>query len=375
MRCMKITFDSLIPATYNFQSVMTTIGKLKYSVVLVIPFSAIPAFFASGILTLLPVLFFFVLVPVAELFLKPDHTNFTEQENSGRVKDAFFDWFLYLLVPILVSVGVLFLITISDSKISLPDLIGRTASMGMVCAVAINLGHELGHRTNRVEQFLGETALLISLENHFLPYHNLGHHRNVATPKDPATARRHELVYTFWFRSQFGSYCQAWQFEIDKQRRHERHPLSLRNRMVCYTLAQIILLLTILFGFGWQTLLAFGAAALIGKLMLETVNYIEHYGLSRKLKADGKYERVLPRHSWNSDHILGRSITFELSRHSDHHFRASKHYQVLDSFPQNPQMPTGYPGMMIFSLLSPLWFRYMNKKIDELNQPSSCSTD
>jgi len=375
MRRMKITFDSIIPATYNLQSVISTIRKLKYGAVLVIPFSAIPAFFANGVLTLLPVYFFFVLVPVAELFLGPDHTNFSEQEKSGRLNDAFFDWLLYLLVPILVSVGVLFLFTISDSKIALSDLIGRTASMGMVCAVAINLGHELGHRANRLEQFLGETALLISLENHFLPYHNLGHHRNVATPEDPATACRNEPVYTFWFRSQFGSYLQAWQFEINKQRRNGRHPLSLRNRMVCYTLAQIILLVSILLGFGWLTMLAFLAAAIVGKLMLETVNYIEHYGLTRKLRADGKYERVLPQHSWNSDHIFGRSITFELSRHSDHHFRASKHYQVLDSFPDSPQMPTGYPGMMIFSLLSPLWFRYMNKKIDELNQKSFCSTD
>jgi alkane 1-monooxygenase len=154
---------------------------------------------------------------------------------------------------------------------------------------------------------------------------------------------------------------------MDKQRRNNRNPLSPGNRMVCYTIAQITLLTAIFLGFGWKTMLAFTAAAIIGKLMLETVNYIEHYGLTRKMNAAGKYERVLPSHSWNSDHIFGRSIMFELSRHSDHHFKASKHYQILDSFAESPQMPTGYPGMMIFSLFSPIWFWYMNKKIDEMN--------
>lgn len=325
------------------------------------------AFVMNGIFTLLPALFFFVFVPLAEFFLQPDHSNFDDREKAIRTNDPFFDWFLYLLIPLLMAVFVLFLFTVSDPNLAAPDFIGRIISMGMLSAVAINLGHELGHRTNRLEQLLGETALLISLENHFLPYHNLGHHRNVATPKDPATARRNELVYTFWIRSQFGSYRQAWQFEMDKLRRNKRNPLSLRNRMVGYTIAQISLLLAIFFSFGWKTMLAFISAAIIGKLMLETVNYIEHYGLTRKMNSDGKYERVRPQHSWNSNHILGRSIMLELSRHSDHHFKASKHYQLLDSFPESPQMPTGYPGMMIFSLLWPIWFRYMHQKIDEIN--------
>lgn len=361
---MKITFDSLIPNTFNFQAILLNAGKLKYSVVLVIPFLTGLAFFAHGIFTLLPALFFFVVVPLAELFLNADHTNFNEKEKAIRANDAFFDWFLYLLIPALFAVLVLFLLTISNPNLAADDFLGRIISMGVLCAVGINLGHELGHRTNRFEQLLGELALLISLENHFLPYHNAGHHRNAATPKDPATARRNELVYTFWFRSQWSSYLQAWQFEFDKQQRNNRKRFSLHNRMVCYTIAQMSLLVMIFFGFGWQTMLAFTAAAIIGKLILETANYIEHYGLTRKMNADGKYERVMPEHSWNSDHILGRSIMLELSRHSDHHYKASKHYQLLDSFQESPQMPTGYPGMMIFSLFSPIWFKYMNKLVD-----------
>jgi alkane 1-monooxygenase len=363
---MKITFDSLIPLNGVLQSAQIKPAKLKYFVVLIFPVAAGAAFLLNGFFTFLPAILVFGLVPILEFVFRPDHSNFDEKEKQSRANDAFFDYFLYALVPVLWGVVVFFLFSISVPGLSWFELLGRTFSMGVLGAIAINLGHELGHRTNRIEQLLGETSLLISLENHFLPYHNLGHHRNVATPNDPATARRNEWVFTFWFRSQFGSYRQAWQFEIEKQRRSGRSPFSVHNRMVSYTIAQIILLTAIGLAFGPQTLVAFIASAIFGKLMLETVNYIEHYGLTRELKADGKYERVLPHHSWNSDHVLGRSIFLELSRHSDHHFKASKHYQLLDSDPNSPQMPTGYPGMMIFALVSPVWFWYMNGRLDQL---------
>ena len=116
--------------------------------------------------------------------------------------------------------------------------------------------------------------------------------------------------------------------------------------------------------------LYFLAAATIGFLLLETVNYIEHYGLQRSQKSDGKYERAMPQHSWNSNHILGRLMLFELSRHSDHHYLASRKYQILQHHEDAPQLPTGYPGSMILALVPPLWFYVMNKKIKQLSQES-----
>ena len=246
------------------------------------------------------------------------------------------------------------------------ELIGRISSLGVLCGIlGINVGHELGHRTSRFERFLGEVLLLTSLETHFLPYHNSGHHYNVATPKDPATARKGEWVFTFWFRSQIGSYLQAWKMETSQLKKKGRYFLSLSNRMLLYTLAQIALLFTIYFMYDLKTMLVFTLAALFGIVMLETVNYIEHYGLLRKQKENGNYERVQPYHSWNSDHIVGRTILFELSRHSDHHYKASKHYQLLDSTPNSPQMITGYPGMMLLALIPPLWFKIMHKQLAE----------
>lgn len=341
--------------------------RYKYLVILVFPAATVFSFYANGLLTILPALLFFGLVPVLEFVASPDHRNYDPIAADFRRTDAFYDRFLYLLVALQYVVLGLFLFSITDTAAGSAEFFGRTLSMGMMCGLlGINVGHELGHRADRFQRFLGEAALLTSLENHFLPYHNLGHHRNAATPDDPATARRGEWVYAFWFRSQFGSYLQAWRIENARSRRAGRKALSLRNRMVAYTLAQIGLLGLIGLAFGSMTLAAFVLAALVGKALLETVNYIEHYGLLRGRNADGSYVRVGPEHSWNSDHVLGRAILLELSRHSDHHFRASKPFQTLDSLPQSPQMPTGYPGMMMFSLVAPLFCGFMDRKIDRL---------
>jgi alkane 1-monooxygenase len=204
---------------------------------------------------------------------------------------------------------------------------------------------------------------LTSLENHFLPYHNRGHHTNVATPSDPATARRNEPVFVFWFRSHFGSYAQAWQIECQRMSIMGKWKFSLFNRMVNYTMAQIAVLLSIYFFFGLFAMLGFFAAAVFGILLLETVNYIEHYGLLRKQRENGTYESVKRIHSWNSNHVIGRVVLFELSRHSDHHFKADRPYQLLENHDESPVMPTGYPGMMLLSLFPPLFFQVMNKRI------------
>jgi len=132
---------------------------------------------------------------------------------------------------------------------------------------------------------------------------------------------------------------------------------------VQYTLIQLAFIIGIFWGFGWLPGCCYLAAATIGILLLETVNYIEHYGLSRRSLGEGKYERAMPAHSWNSDHVIGRLLMFELSRHSDHHYLASRKYQVLRHHDESPQMPTGYPGMMLLAMVPPAWFYVMNKRV------------
>ena len=340
--------------------------KLKYLGIIILPIAAYIAFTSTGILTYLPLIIAFVLVPTFELLFKPDASNLSVLEIEAAKNNPYYTLLLYLIVPIQIGLLLLFFITIQED-ISTSDFIGRLISMGILCGVfGINVGHELGHRTeNRFAQFMGEILLMTSLETHFLPYHNSGHHFNVATRKDPATARKNEWLFAFWFRSQIGSYFQAWQLEKKRLNILKRSTFSLNNRMLVYTFFQILLLGSIYYFLGGIVLAYFLIVSVIGILLLETVNYIEHYGLLRKKKKSGRYEVVTHKHSWNSDHVIGRILLFELSRHSDHHHRANKPYQILDSHKDSPQMKTGYPGMMLLALIPPLWFKIMNKRIPE----------
>ena len=338
--------------------------RLKYFFVYLLPISVYFSFNTTGIGTFLPVILFFVLIPLLELFIKPDAANMDKKTAYDEKNKLIYDWILYTAVPVQVGFLVYFLFVIQQTPFDSIEFIGRVSSMGLMCGVlGINVGHELGHRLSRKEQFLGEILLLTSLDTHFLPYHNAGHHRNVATPEDSATAAKNELLFTFWFTSHFGSYIEAWKIENDRMKRTSRPILSLNNRMVAYSIANILLIFTIYYCFGTMVLIAFGIAAVMGIMLLETVNYIEHYGLLRKKNERGRYEKVNHTHSWNSDHPIGRALLFNLSRHSDHHYNGSKKYQILESLPESPQMPTGYPGMMLLALFQPLWFWVMNKKL------------
>ena len=339
--------------------------KLKYLTIYLLPLTVAISFLGERWLTFLPLVVFFLLIPLAELLFKPDARNMDEKERELASTDPFYDWLLYSMIPIQLLFLVWYLFTFQDANSTL-ELAGRTISMGIMCGViGINIGHELGHRTNRFEQFLGELLLLTSLENHFLPYHNRGHHNNVATHADPATARKNEWLYFFWLRSHFGSYFQAWQIEFERMHIIGKSKFSIQNKMLVYTCVQLLLCALIFVAIGKTALLFFLIVAVGGILLLETVNYIEHYGLLREKRANGTFDRVRRCHSWNSNHVFGRVVLFELSRHSDHHYKPDRPYQLLETHEASPTMPTGYPGMMILALLPPLFFRVMNKKIVE----------
>jgi alkane 1-monooxygenase len=236
--------------------------------------------------------------------------------------------------------------------------------MGILCGTfGINVGHELGHRKSVFEQFLAKALLLTSLYTHFFIEHNKGHHAHVATEEDPSSAILGQSIYSFWPQTIFGTYVKAWEINLDELKKKGLGFLNFQNEMLFFTLAQVILMVLIGYFFGLYTLLYFLVSAFIGALLLETVNYIEHYGLVRKRNPSGNYERVLPKHSWNSNHLLGRLMLFELSRHSDHHYLASRKYQILRHHEGAPQMPTGYPGMIVLALFPPIWFRVMNRQM------------
>jgi len=347
---------------------MQKFRALKYLIGMVIPLLAWYSFTTYGWQTFLPFIYAFIGIPVTELFIKPNTTNFSKTEEAGRLENVLYDLQIYMIVPIQLATLILFLFSMQEVGLTLTDKIGRITSMGLCCGVlGINVGHELGHRTKSYEKVMAKINLMTSLNMHFMHEHNKHHHKMVSTPEDPATARYGEPLYLFWIRSIAGVYWWAWKLEIARLRKLRVPIFSLRNRMITDHLAELGLLVAIGFFFGLSTVGYFAIAALIGHLVLETVNYIEHYGLVRQ-KIDDRYERVMPHHSWNSDHIIGRLNLFELSRHSDHHFIASRKYQVLRHMEDSPQMPTGYPGMMILATLPPLWFAVMNNRVRNVRQ-------
>ena len=334
----------------------------KYFFFLTVPLVGYVSIISSGWMSFGLLIYAFLVVPLLELAFTPDRQNLNNEEQLNLKSQKRFDLLLYSVLPFYAGLLMVFLDIQTNSQVG----VGQLLSFGILCGVmAINAGHELGHRHNGFERGIGEALLILSLQSHFLPYHNHGHHRNVATPNDPATAKKNEPIYVFWFRSQIGSYVAAWRIEWQRLSRKGKPTLSLGNRMVRYTLLQAVLITTIYWIYGGAILLNFFLVCVIGALLLETVNYIEHYGLLRAQDSQGKYERVTPMHSWNSDHILGRLLLFELSRHSDHHANPGKPYQILSSFDNSPQMPTGYPGMMLLSLIPPIWFRIMNPRIPQ----------
>jgi alkane 1-monooxygenase len=344
---------------------MMNIRIIKYCIPLLFNVGAWYSFGYTGIATWLPVIFAFVMIPLLELLLPPDHSNLDAQEEAVAKDDRIYDLILYCIVPIQYAVLYEFLTHINDAGLSTSDTIGRIVVMGLMCGVmGINVGHELGHRANKAEQVMARMLLLSSLYMHFFIEHNRGHHKYVGTPADPSSARRNEPLYFFWFRSITGVYRKAWAIATEEQKKKGK--IWLQNEMLHYQLIQLCFLCAIAYLFGWIVLGYFMIAALIGILLLETVNYIEHYGLYRKPTGNGNYERAMPHHSWNSDHIVGRIMLFELSRHSDHHYLASRKYQLLRHHDSSPQLPTGYPGSMLLATLPPVWFRVMNKRIDKV---------
>ncbi len=342
---------------------------LKFFIPFIFFAGAINAFTTHGWEIGIPLALAWWLIPLLELLIKPNPSNLGEAEEEMAKKSKVYDWLLYLVVPFQYTCLYLFLSTWNDNSFTVYETAGRIAVMGLLCGVfGINVGHELGHRVNKVEQTLAKSLLLTSLYMHFFTEHNKGHHKRVATPDDPSSARYGETIYLFYFRTIIFSYLSAWDIANEETRKKVKLVYSLHNEMMQFHLIQIGFIMLILLLFGWLVTVYFLISAAIGIMLLETVNYIEHYGLQRNKLADGKYERAMPAHSWNSDHIIGRIFLFELSRHSDHHYLASRKYQILRHHDNSPQMPTGYPGMMILALIPPAWFFVMNRKIRGLQK-------
>ena len=317
---------------------------MKYLWAYSIPVVGILGIYLGDFWSFSALLFTFIIIPFLELLLPVDQQNYDQETVSNRLKNKVFDVLLYLNVPIVYGAIFFCLYKITQPGISKIEIIGMTLSLGVILGSnGINVAHELGHRKNFFEKILGKFLLIPSHYTHFYIEHNHGHHLHVSTPEDPSTAKYNQNLYAFWFQTVIGTYKKAWEIQKRLNLIDNRSLFSIKNDMFWFTIIQISYLLLIYLLFGFNGFLFVLFAGIVGFLLLETINYIEHYGLKRNQLASGRYERVTEKHSWNSNHVLGRIILYELTRHSDHHFKSQKKYQILEYHDVSPQMPYGYP--------------------------------
>ena len=338
-------------------------SDVKYLLAYTIPISAIISIQLGGVWSFTTVIYAFGFIPIWEALINPDNMKLDEKQIESRLANRFFDFMLYFNIIIVFSIlfyGVNYLVS---NDLYLYEKIGLILSIGIVLGTnGINVAHELGHRQKLWERMLGKILLMPAFYMHFYLEHNFGHHQHVGTPKDPATSKINQSVFSFWITSISGQISNAIRIQKNLLRKSNRSFLSIYNDFFYYQIFQFGYLVIIGLLLGSSAIIFSLLISLTGILLLETINYIEHYGLTRSVKGS-RYERVTPMHSWNSNHAIGRLVLYELTRHSDHHHRASKKYQILESIEKSPQLPFGYTTSMLIALVPPIWFKLMNKRI------------
>ena len=339
---------------------------LKYLFAYTIPASAYLSFISTGIGTYSAVIFAFMVIPILDLIAGETKENLSEEDASYKKTKWIFDLMLYLNVPLVFGLLYFVLMKVHTQTYNNYELVGLALSSGILLATnGINVAHELGHRKPYFERFLSKILYIPCLYMHFYIEHNFGHHLHVATPKDGATARYKQTLYSFWLTSVCRQYLSAWKIQNQLIKRNGWSFFSVKNDMLWYSIIQPLYLLTVYLVFSWWVMCFAAIIGVVAFLFLESINYIEHYGLRRFKTPSGKYELVQPHHSWNSNFNIGRITLYELTRHSDHHYKASKKYQLLNSYEESPTLPLGYPSSILLSLVPPLWFWVMNPRVPE----------
>jgi alkane 1-monooxygenase len=309
-----------------------------------------------------PVLIFGVF-PLLDLLIGMDASNPPDSVIKWLERDRYYRWCTYLFLPLQYA-GLVFACWMwAHGGLSTLESIGLALTTAMVAGVAINTAHELGHKRASSERWLSKVALAQTGYGHFFVEHNRGHHVRVATPEDPASARLGESFYEFLPRTVLGSLRSALEIEREHLTRDGHRFWSIRNDILGAWLMSLALFAGLAIAFGPVVLPYLLIQAVVGFSMLEVVNYLEHYGLLRQTREDGRYERCRPEHSWNSNNVASNVLLYHLQRHSDHHANPLRRYQSLRHFDEAPQLPTGYAGMIVLAAIPPLWRRVMDRRL------------
>lgn len=311
----------------------------------------------------IPVAFFYLVAPLIDWVLGEDLSNPPESAVAALDADRYYRWITFLLVPVLWMAFLFSAWFVVHYDLPAHGVLAMVMITGAVGGFCINLGHELGHKNTSLERWLAKIILAPTAYGHFYIEHNRGHHRDVATPIDPASSRMGESIYGFVFREMPGAFKRAWRLETDRLVRNGQSVWSLHNEILQPAAITLALWTCLVVWLGVGILPFLVVASFWSNFQLTLANYVEHYGLLRGERAPGKYEVCQPHHSWNSNHIFSNWALFHLQRHSDHHAHPLRRYQSLRHFDNLPRLPSGYFGMFTLTYFPPLWRYVMDERL------------
>lgn len=352
---------------------MNLLKKLGFFAAFIIPALTVAGYYLDGWWNYSAVVFSFILIPLIDRLSGMDTSNVPEYELSSKSEEFYYRFVTYIWTYVQLAFVLWGCYIIGTGNIStVIEWIGFVLSFALVTGgIGITVAHELGHKKSMLERFYSKVLLMTVCYMHFYIEHNRGHHVLVATPHDPATAKKNESFYVFWMKSVFKGYRHAWKLEVESLSKKGSPALHVKNTMIWFGVFPVLFCFVLTWAFSawsgrllWEIPVFFFTQSIVAFTLLELVNYVEHYGITRTEISAGRYERVNPTHSWNASHLVSNFFLFQLQRHSDHHVNAIKRYQVLNHYEKSPQLPFGYPTMIIIATIPPVWFRIMNKRLE-----------
>ncbi len=305
----------------------------------------------------------FALIPSFDAIIGKDSANPPDSAVKWLEQDVYYRWCTYVFLPLQFASLVFACWQWAYGDLGFAGNLGLALTVAMVAGIAINTAHELGHKRKSYERWLSKVALAQTGYGHFFIEHNRGHHVRVSTPEDPASSRLGESFWEFLPRTVVGSLRSAIHLERERLARMDKGFFTIRNDVLNAWLMSVVLFGALVAAFGPVVIPWLLLQAVIGFSLLEVVNYLEHYGLLRQRKDDGRYERCAPEHSWNSDNVASNVFLYHLQRHSDHHANPIRRYQALRHYEDLPELPSGYATMITLALVTPVWRRVMDPKV------------
>lgn len=304
-----------------------------------------------------------IAIPILDLTFGEDFSNPPESAVETLNRDFFYRALVWLYVPFQLIGTVYGTWLAATQSLDWYAYVALVFTVGSTNGIGIGTAHELGHKQESIDRWLSKLALASSMYGHFFVEHNRGHHKRVATPEDPASARMGESFWAFLPRTVLGSLVSAWELERERLKRKGKDVWTIHNENLQAWSLTILLYGVLMLWLGWSALIFLVLQGIYAASMLEVVNYVEHYGLLRQKDQYGEYVRCAPEHSWNSNHIVGNILLYHLQRHSDHHAHPTRRYQALRHFGEAPQLPGGYASMITLAYFPPLWFALMDKRV------------